>query len=451
MHSGMLMLGMSLSTTPMPAQPGLPRGCGSPARIASLADRTEGDPVTTFDSAWTLIQRTHYDTTFNGVDWEQVRRDLRPQAAAARTTGEVRRVLGDMIGRLRQSHFAIIPQETVAGVQTIDSSRPNGDPGFDVRLIGGRVVVAAVTTGSSAAQLGVRPGWTLMRIDGCPVDIRSTEPDARARGVTVYQGVQQAMAGPVGDTLQLDFLDARDRPTTRRVARVPMDGTITKFGNLPPMAVSLTSQRVTQDGRTIGIIRFNLWMPALARSLDEAVDGLRDTDGIVLDLRGNLGGVGGMAMGLAGHFLDSALSLGTMQQRHNALRFVANPRRVDTRARPVRPYGGALAIVIDGLSVSTSEIFAKGMQALGRARVFGEQTPGQALPAIPERLPNGDILYHAVADFRSPRGERIEGDGVVPDAHVPLTRRALLAGQDASMDAAIRWAATRATAPRKSP
>ena len=46
---------------------------------------------------------------------------------------------------------------------------------------------------------------------------------------------------------------------------------------------------------------------------------------------------------------------------------------------------------------SASECFAGGMQALGRARVFGQTSMGQALPAFFDKLPNGDVLIHATA------------------------------------------------------
>ena len=101
--------------------------------------------------------------------------------------------------------------------------------------------------------------------------------------------------------------------------------------------------------------------------------------------------------------------------------------------------------MVDELSISTTEIFAGGLQALGRARVFGAQTSGQALPAVTERLPNGDILYHAIADFLSPTGKPLEGDGVRPDVLAPLSKRALLDGRDPALDAAVLWAATNAS------
>jgi carboxyl-terminal processing protease len=145
-------------------------------------------------------------------------------------------------------------------------------------------------------------------------------------------------------------------------------------------------------------------------------------------------------MGVAGHFGTPS---GTAKMRAQSLSCVANPRRVDTRAQRVTPFAGPVALLVDELSISTTEIFAGGLQALGRARVFGSQTSGQALPSVPERLPNGDILYHAIADFLSPVGKPLEGAGVTPDEITPVTRRALLAGKDPARDAALAWAARR--------
>ena len=58
------------------------------------------------------------------------------------------------------------------------------------------------------------------------------------------------------------------------------------------------------------------------------------------------------------------------------------------------------------------------------------------------------MLYHAVADFTTPKGAHLEKDGVVPDEPTPLTREALLAGRDPAMDAALAWIARQ---PHRSP
>ena len=103
-----------------------------------------------------------------------------------------------------------------------------------------------------------------------------------------------------------------------------------------------------------------------------------------------------------------------------------------------------LAILVDQTSYSASEIFAAGMQAIGRARVFGQKTPGGALPAMLRELPSGDVLEYAIGDFVTATGQRIEGYGVVPDQVVSPSRAALAAGRDEVLDAAVEWAAARA-------
>ena len=100
-----------------------------------------------------------------------------------------------------------------------------------------------------------------------------------------------------------------------------------------------------------------------------------------------------------------------------------------------------MAILVDAGSYSASEIFSGGMQAIGRARIFGTQTAGGALPAVLERLPGGDVLQYAIGDFVTATGQRIEGRGVVPDRVVEPAREDLLAGRDPILDAALDWIA----------
>ncbi len=211
-------------------------------------------------------------------------------------------------------------------------------------------------------------------------------------------------------------------------------------GNLPTMYVRVDADsRRTPKGATAGIIRFNVWMPAVDPLVQQAVDRLRTSDGMILDLRGNPGGLAAMIMGISGHFLSERKSLGTMKMRDGELRFVANPRLVSAAGARVEPFEGPVAILVDAMTGSASECFAGGMQALGRARVFGQTSMGQALPAFFDKLPNGDVLIHATGDFVTASGTRLEGRGVIPDEIVPLRRDDLLAGRDATLEAALAW------------
>ncbi len=104
--------------------------------------------------------------------------------------------------------------------------------------------------------------------------------------------------------------------------------------------------------------------------------------------------------------------------------------------------GGLAAQAPATTEVTADQVIAGGMQAVGLARVFGETSMGGVLPAHWERLPNGDVLYHAVADFVTGDGVLLEGRGVIPDEPVAVGRRDLLAGRDPALEAAIRWIAS---------
>ncbi|HSC29461.1 MAG TPA: S41 family peptidase [Vicinamibacterales bacterium] len=398
--------------------------------------------VETFDAAWTIIRDTHFDPAMNGVDWTAVRRELKPLAAAARTEAELREVIRGMLGRLGQSHFALIPSgaAAVAGV-SLDES---GAPGFDVRLVGRDLLVTHVDALGSAAASGVRTGWKLTAVDSRPVSqILDALPGAmpeRLRQVEVWRMAQSWLRGAQGSSVELTFEDGAGRQVTRVVTRRAEAGQLATVGNLPTMFVRVESAaRRSPAGTAVGVIAFNVWMPAVDALFQRAVDEHRSAGGIVLDLRGNPGGLAGMLMGISGHFLDERRPLGVMKTRDGDLKFMSNPRLVSSTGERVEPFAGPLAILVDALTGSASECFTGGMQSLGRARVFGQISMGQALPALFDKLPNGDVLIHAYGDFVTADGTRLEGRGVIPDEAVPLRREDLLEGRDATLERALAW------------
>jgi carboxyl-terminal processing protease len=240
----------------------------------------------------------------------------------------------------------------------------------------------------------------------------------------------------------VDFRNTSGQAVSLPLARVAQEGQRVKLGYLPTLAAHLDHRLLTAPGgRGVGYIHFNVWMIPIAAAIDRAVEAFRGAPGIVFDLRQNPGGVLTMLMGVSGHFFDTPRSLGTLRTRDSELRLMANPRLVSVDGARVATYTGRVAILVDETSYSASEVFAGGMQAAGRARVFGARTPGGALPALMRALPNGDVLEYAIADFVTVSGDRIEGHGVVPDEPVRRSRAAVAAGEDPVLDAAVRWAA----------
>lgn len=411
--------------------------CASAAVPAG--SRSAGGPiapavaVATFDSLWSKVSNTYVDTAFISTKWAEMRARLRPRAESVSTRGGLDKLLHDALAYIPDSHFYIIPASVATEESSSTKSDGRGTTGVAVRVADESVVAWTVQSGSPAWNAGIRPGQKVERIGGKDTDsavkrIRSLPEFAQPRALADMLHALNGMLTPaVGDT-------ARVRTSAeKRLVAVPGPGRVSQFGNLPPIAGIVKASRVpsaTANG-CVGVIGFNIWLPALAPDLEKAVDDVRSCDGIIVDLRGNPGGVGAMVMGFGGYFMDTTRSLGTMRSRQVALNFVINPR--------VMRFAGPVAILVDPMTASTSEIFAAGMQRIGRARVFGERSAGAALPALMERLPSGDVFVHAVADFTDPEGRRIEGAGAVPDEVVPLRVSDIVAGRDAPLDAAVRW------------
>lgn len=404
-----------------------------------------GLALATFDSIWSKVSHTYVDTAFVSGTWMRVRYSLRPKAAATLRRSDLDALMKETLATIPDSHFYIIPASIAGDEPQSSSADGRGTTGVSLRMSGDRVVIWRIEPGSPGAVAGLVPGQVVRRVGQKLVDsqllkIRAMPEKARQRAIAdMLRGLNGPLSPAVGDTVAIELGNPR---ITKSLVGIPALGLVSQFGNLPPIAGLVRVAKMPTPSGCVGVIAFNIWLPALGRDLERAVDSVRTCSGVVIDLRGNPGGVGAMVMGFGGYFVDSTLSLGTMRTRQVTLQFAINPRRSRDDGSQRAPYTGLLAILVDPMTASTSEIFATGMQRIGRARVFGERSAGAALPALMERLPSGDVFVHAVADFTDPEGKRVEGAGVVPDEIVPLSDEALRKGRDTALEAAMRWITT---------
>jgi carboxyl-terminal processing protease len=404
--------------------------CLSAADLTPAQQKLNAD---SFEYAWKTIRDKMWEPMPNGLDWQKVHDELLPKAREAKSMEEARNVMRDMISRLKMSHFNIVPADVYDTVGA--KAQGDGNPGFDVRILDGAPVVTTVEASSPAAKAGIRPGWQLLSMDGKPVEpvirkILSVYPDNTVRELLLTRAVLAGLSGAQGQTIKAEFLDGSGQRRSVDLELTAPRGAETKFGFLPTQHVFFETRKLSGAQ----YIHFNMFMdPArIATQFADAVQSCMKCDGIIIDLRGNPGGLGGMSMGMAGWFISKPdQQLGVMKMKDNELKFVANPRP--------ETFDGPLVILTDGLTGSTSEIFAGGMKDLGRARIVGTRSAGAALPSLFERLPNGDGFQYAVANYISQGGKPLEGIGVIPDEEVKLTRKALLDGHDPVVDAALAW------------
>jgi carboxyl-terminal processing protease len=392
--------------------------------------------LASFDFVWTTIRDRHYDPTLGGLDWKAIREELRPRVESAKSTGDVRSALREMIGRLKLSHFQIIPRELLREMaRPPQENRMAGETGIQVRVLEGAAIVTAVRAGSTAEEAGVKPGWEIRRIgkeDLRPVIEKvGREFAGRSRRDLVLADVAQGrLEGAVGSRVEVEFVDGAGAARTLGIPLAEPRGSRLRVGLVEGVSTWIDAQRIEK----VGYIAFNLFINAvyLMPAFQKALEDFRDTDGLIIDLRGNTGGTLDVALGMAGWLVaERGHNLGTLILREARLKAVVKPRQWT--------YPGRVAVLVDGGTVCGGEVFAAGLQELGRARVFGTCTAGIVQGGMIEELPNGDGFMFAAGDYESAQGKRLEGIGMVPDVDVAHGREALLAGRDLPLEAALDW------------
>ena len=385
-------------------------GCTTtPAPRVSLAAvpveqraRAEGN-VRVFDRVWGLVADWHYDPKLHGVDWPAAGLKYGAAAAAAADDQALYAALGAMVGLLKDSHtHALSPTQTKER-----RTQTRARTGFYMTRVEGRWIVSELVAGSPAELAGVKTGWVVVARNGTAFGERS---EARPKE---------------GEVAQWEFLDDRDQPVALAI-----------------VAESL-STKPRQEVRVLagGVVylRFDAFDPADRRWLSDQLKTNRAASGVVIDLRRNPGG-GTISLGITiGEFFDRAVDCGTFITRGGYRGGKSSWQMGSAR------YGGSVVVLVDGATGSAAEIFAAVLQEHGRATIVGRKTAGAVLASWYHGLPDGGELQLSRQDYVTPKGRRLENEGVAPDVKVVRTAADVRAGRDVDVEAALRVLAKEAS------
>ncbi|MGW7194147.1 S41 family peptidase [Streptomyces sp. NPDC054838] len=241
----------------------------------------------------------------------------------------------------------------------------------------GRIEVDRVQPDSPAARAGLRAGDRLLDVDG---------QDVTGRPVT---DVVAMLRGEAGTPVVLDLSrDGAVRHETVRRERLSAD----------PVTV-----RRLADGTTV--VKVASFTRGSGERVRDAVRAAPPGAGMLLDLRGNPGGLVAEAVTAASAFLDGGL-VATYDVRGSERALYAEPGG-DT-ARP-------LVALVDGGTMSAAELVTGALQDRGRAVLVGTRTFGKGAVQMPTELPDGSVAELTVGTYRTPEGRNIDGRGIEPD------------------------------------
>jgi carboxyl-terminal processing protease len=319
----------------------------------------------------------------------------------AGTTGVITNFFDEVFNHLDPYSRYVAPIEAAA-----DRARRSGSAGAGITLTGGNgaILVRLVVADGPGAAAGIRNGDSVLAVNG-----QST------RGVDVAT-VADWIAGPEETrvTVTVRGRDGRARTLDIMRAMVPPE---TVFAERLRDALLI---RITEFDRTTAVRLAR----ALSAGLSDQTSSAHPVPGIILDLRGDPGGLVREAVGAA----DAVLSAGV----------VARAVGRDPDATQVwRSSDGQLAddlpvvVVVDGRTASAAEILAAALADRGRAVVVGSATLGKGLVQTIAPLPDGGELFVTWSRVLAPRGWPLQGLGVLPQVCTSLGQIALQSELDA--------------------
>ena len=359
-----------------------------------LASEPIGERV--FNEVATTVSVRYYDRSFHGLDWTAILDDYRPKVAAAGGEAERYRLLQAMLAKLGDSHTAIFSPTEVSGFQRAGSE----SLGASFVTLGSDRVVMRVAPKSPAAGAGLRPGLIIEERS----DLRSGD------GATHRYTVRDPLTG---------------RTWTTRLRLAPG----VSFDSVEPPDIDWGTA-----APSVGYLRMASFPNDIQEELEWAVSDVGGHAALVLDLRGNPGGLIDAVDATAGIFLPPGTLVVSGMGRIHVLgrrRFVASD---DAHIR----YDGRVAVLVDRNSESGAEALASALQIYHRAIVIGEPTARHVLGVeVEERLADGGLLRVATLDMRDANGELLEGKGVTPNIVVRRTAADVARGRDPQLRAAI--------------
>jgi carboxyl-terminal processing protease len=262
-----------------------------------------------------------------------------------------------------------------------------------------------------AERAGIRKGDTLLKVDDVEINAEMTTDE-----------VIDQIRGEVGTAVQLTVRhEGESEPVTVEITREEIPSPTVEWRMLP------------EGPAGTGYVRITLFSGRTHEELKQALGELEDQGmtQLVLDLRGNGGGLFDAAIKVASEFVEDGVILyqvekGGKEQAYDAAGEAKFPQ-------------GKMVVLVDGGTASASEIVSGALQDRGRAVLVGEKTYGKGSVQQVFDLSDSSSVHITWAEWLTPNRRQITGEGLTPDFEVAISEEDRSAGRDTQLERAIQY------------
>lgn len=276
--------------------------------------------------------------------------------------------------------------------------------GAELGKDGNNIVIVSPIEGYPAAKAGLKPKDIIIEING-----------KSAADISVSEAVKQ-IRGPKGSSVEL---------------KVSRNGELKEF-NITRDKISIPSVESKVVSGNIGLIKISRFGDDTVSLTQQKARELKNkgVKGVILDLRGNPGGLLNAAVGVSSVWLD---------QGQTVLKEKRSGKIIDTYYASGSPIlnGVKTVVLIDGGSASASEITAGALRDNNAATLIGEQSYGKGSVQQVIDLHFGGLLKVTIARWYTPDDVNIDKDGITPDKKVKFTESDVKNSRDPQQQTAV--------------
>jgi carboxyl-terminal processing protease len=318
--------------------------------------------------------------------------------------------LRGFVNQLGDPHTAFLDPEQAAQFNSDMQGQFEGIGARVDKAENGGVEIKYLFAGQPAEKAGVRVGDVIMAVDGKDV----TQLDLN-EAISLIRGPR----------------DTEVVLTIQRNDEAPFDFTVTRAR----IEIPVVETKTLADGK-VAYVALSEFSSVAAGRLQEALAAAlaQEPTGLILDLRGNPGGLLDAAVRIGSYFVSEG---NILIERFQDGREQKYPREGKFLLGDTR-----LVVLVDGGSASASEIVAGAIQDAGTGTLIGEKTYGKGSVQLPNALSDGSQLRVTIAHWFTPEDRAIHGIGLEPDIVVPLTDDDRQAKRDPQLDRAVELLTT---------